>query len=156
MEWQFVINNQVHALFKECELGVLQASQHVELVTLPNHNFTGQAQSSKRLTCTCAHSIARNWQLPFLNQWKGENDHIKYFMINLQERMLPDPVRDRTRDLLITSLMHIRLSHQGRLLFQRQGIECCLDHFYTINLISRTWNVRNRSGICCGHMRTSA
>ena len=26
-----------------------------------------------------AHSIARNWQLPFLNQWKGENDHRKYF-----------------------------------------------------------------------------
>ena len=30
-----------------------------------------------------------NWQLPFLNLWKGENDHRKYFMINLLERMLP-------------------------------------------------------------------
>ena len=37
----------------------------------------------------CAHSFARNWQLPFLNQWKGENDHRKYFMINPHERMLP-------------------------------------------------------------------
>ena len=37
----------------------------------------------------CAHSFARNWQLPFLNQWKGENDRRKYFMINLHERMLP-------------------------------------------------------------------
>ena len=36
----------------------------------------------------CAHSFARNWQMPFLNQWKGENDHRKYFMINLHERML--------------------------------------------------------------------
>ena len=37
----------------------------------------------------CAHSFARNWQLPFLNQRKGKNDHRKYFMINLHERMLP-------------------------------------------------------------------
>ena len=27
----------------------------------------------------CAHSFARNWQLPFLNQRKGENDRRKYF-----------------------------------------------------------------------------
>ena len=27
--------------------------------------------------------------MPFLNQQKGENDRIKYFMINLHERMLP-------------------------------------------------------------------
>ena len=26
-----------------------------------------------------AHSFARNWQLPFLNQRKGENDRRKYF-----------------------------------------------------------------------------
>ena len=29
----------------------------------------------------CVHSFARNWQLLFLNQWKGGNDHRKYFMI---------------------------------------------------------------------------
>ena len=34
------------------------------------------------------HSFARNWQLPFLNQRKEENDHRKYFMINLYKRML--------------------------------------------------------------------
>ena len=28
----------------------------------------------------CAHSFVRNWQLLFLNQWMGENDHRKYFM----------------------------------------------------------------------------
>ena len=37
----------------------------------------------------CAHSFARNWQLPFLNQRKGENDCRKYFTINLHKRMLP-------------------------------------------------------------------
>ena len=52
--------------------------------------FLGQVWSSKLLTSTCAHSFARNWQLPFLKQWKVENDHRKYFMINLHERMLTD------------------------------------------------------------------
>ena len=37
----------------------------------------------------CVHSFARNWQFPFLNQLKGENDRRKYLMINLHERMLP-------------------------------------------------------------------
>ena len=31
---------------------------------------------------TCAHSFASNWQLPLLNQWKGENDLWNDFMIN--------------------------------------------------------------------------
>ena len=35
-----------------------------------------------------AHSFARNWQLPFLNKQKRENDRRKYFMVNLHERML--------------------------------------------------------------------
>ena len=43
----------------------------------------------KQLTSTCAHSFARKRHLPFFNQWKGENDHRKYFVINLQDRMLP-------------------------------------------------------------------
>ena len=59
--------------------------------SLPSHTFPGQAKSSKWLTNICAHSFARNRQLAFLNQQKGENDHRKYFMI-----------------------MCIRLSHQGR------------------------------------------
>ena len=32
------------------------------------------------------HSFARNWQLPFLNQRKGENDHRKYFMIKCRQK----------------------------------------------------------------------
>ena len=36
----------------------------------------------------CAHSFARNWQLPFLNQQKAENDGRKYFMIDLHKRIL--------------------------------------------------------------------
>ena len=37
-----------------------------------------------------AHSFASNWQLPFLNQRKGENGGRNYFMTNLHKRMLPD------------------------------------------------------------------
>ena len=36
------------------------------------------------------HSFASNWQLPFLNQRKGENGLRHYFMTKLHERMLPD------------------------------------------------------------------
>ena len=39
----------------------------------------------------CAHSFGRNRQLPFLQQRKGKNECRMYFMINLHERMLPDP-----------------------------------------------------------------
>ena len=39
-----------------------------------------------------AHSLARNWQLPFLNQWKGENDLRKYFMIKSPRKTVADSV----------------------------------------------------------------
>ena len=39
----------------------------------------------------CAHSFARNWQLPFLNQQKGENDCRKYFMIKSRWKKAADP-----------------------------------------------------------------
>ena len=50
----------------------------------------------------CAHSSARNWQLPFLNQWKGEND----FMINLYKRM-------KWRNILYGSTFRIGHSDLG-------------------------------------------
>ena len=56
---------------------------------LSNHPFTGQASSSKQLTSIVHILFARNWKLPFLNQWKGQNDRRKYFVINLHEKMLP-------------------------------------------------------------------
>ena len=37
-----------------------------------------------------AHSFANNWQLPFLNQRKGENGQKNYFTTNLHQRILPD------------------------------------------------------------------
>ena len=65
-------NERLVCLFVFC-VEVLRPSQPNEVmssaVSLPNHTFTGQAWSSKRLyNKYCAHSFARNWQLPFLNQ----------------------------------------------------------------------------------------
>ena len=37
-----------------------------------------------------AHLFANNWQLPFLNQRKGENRSRNYFMTKLHERILSD------------------------------------------------------------------
>ena len=63
----------------------------------------------------CAHSFARNWQLPFLNQRKGENDHRKYFMINLHERMLPTSAGVEPGTSWSPVGRRIQLSHRGRL-----------------------------------------
>ena len=40
----------------------------------------GRLSPLSRFNQYCAHSFARNWQLPILNQRKGENDYKKYFM----------------------------------------------------------------------------
>ena len=68
------------------------------------HTLPGQVKSFKQLTSNCSHSFARKWQLSFLNQWKGENDSRKYFMINLHERTLPDPVWIKPPDTSHTSV----------------------------------------------------
>ena len=65
----------------------------------------------------CAHSFARNWQLPFLNQWKGENDRRKYFMISLRERMLPTSVGVESATSWSPVGWRIQLSHWGWLIY---------------------------------------
>ena len=57
------------------------------VVSLPSHIFSW---AGLVLWEICAYSFARNWELPYLNQVKGENDHRKYFMINLHNWILPD------------------------------------------------------------------
>ena len=60
---------------------------HVETVSSPNHTFSW-ASLIKWLTSTLhEHTFACNWQQPFLNQQKEENDCRNYFMINLHKRM---------------------------------------------------------------------
>ena len=63
----------------------------------------------------CAHSFARNRQLPFLNQRKGENDRRKYFMINLHERMWPTSAGVEPATSRSPVGRRIQLSHRGRL-----------------------------------------
>ena len=75
-------NENIVVFFCCCWGFTAQSTQwgHVEHCQFTNYTFTGQLW---------AYSFARNWQLPFLNQRKGQNDRRKYFMINLHERMLP-------------------------------------------------------------------
>ena len=54
-------------------------------VSLPNHIFTGQVESSKRFTSTVHILSPETDNCP--SQRKGENDHRKYFVINLHERL---------------------------------------------------------------------
>ena len=74
------------------------ASCKVVVVLPPFHTFhfrSGQLTyphcSWASLLCSLpvltAQSFTNNWQLPFLNQRKGENGRRNYFMINLHERM---------------------------------------------------------------------
>ena len=69
----------------------------------------------------CAHSFARNWQLPFLNQRKGENDRRKYFTINLHERMLPTSAGVEPATSWSPVGRRIQLSHRGGLQWQWAG-----------------------------------
>ena len=68
-------------------VGVLWSSQPIRImssaVSSPNHTFSWASLVLSQLSTTCAHTYVRNWQLPLLNQRKGENDRRKYFMINL-------------------------------------------------------------------------
>ena len=69
-------------------VAVLWRSQPIRVMAtrLPNHTFPW----SKRLIIICAHSFARNWQLPYLNLRKGENNRNISWSI-YTKRMLPDP-----------------------------------------------------------------
>ena len=85
-------------------------------VSLPNYTFIGQAKSSKRLT-SIVHILSPETDNCPLNQRKGENDHRKYFMINLHERMLPtsagvEPATSWSRRTRIQ--LSRPLSHRGR------------------------------------------
>ena len=49
-------------------------------VTLPNQTFTEQAQTSERLT-SIVHILS-----PKTDNWKGENDRRKYFIIKFPRK----------------------------------------------------------------------
>ena len=76
-------------------------------VSLPNYPSSGQASSSKRETSTVLILLPKTDNCP---SWISgrENDRRKYFMINLQERMLPTR-GGRILKLLIISRTRIQL-----------------------------------------------
>ena len=80
-------------------------------VSLSNHTFIGQTVLLA-VNQYCAHSFARNWLFPFLNQRKGENDRRKVIMINLHERISATR-GGRTLNLPITSGTCIQLATEA-------------------------------------------
>ena len=86
-----------------CLAEVLHPSQRLRLCrdglfTLP-HFFLPKFDLALTSTWgTCFHLYVTT---AFLNQWKEDDDHINYFMINLHKSM--GPGRDQTRDLWICS-----------------------------------------------------
>ena len=81
------------------------------VVSLPNHTFTGQAKSSKRLTSIVHILSPETDNCPF---WISRGDWLtiaKYFMINLHESICTAEARKNvadlgggwTRDLLVSS-----------------------------------------------------
>ena len=52
-------------------------------------NLTALFWGRLRLGSTLCTRFACNWQYPFLNHWKKENDDRKYFMINLHQSIGP-------------------------------------------------------------------
>ena len=106
------IFNQLIALVGLFE--VLRTSQPYgfmsSAVSLPNYTFTGQAESSKRLTCI-VHILSPETD----NSAEGKNDRRKYFMINLHERMLPTSAGVEPATSWSPVGRRIQVSHRGGL-----------------------------------------
>ena len=83
-------------------------AQSVNLSTL----FPGK--SPRQFTSiVSAHSFASNWQLPFLNQRKGDNGHRMFFMTNLLPRTCAGR-EDGIRDQPHTRRRPVRPSYRAR------------------------------------------
>ena len=98
-----------------------------------NTNF--QKQSKQEAHC--------NWQLPFLNQRKGENDRRKYFMINLHERMLLTSVGIEPAAFWSPVGWRIQMNHRGRLytkvvLWDLACENCMLAYFMLVLILIST------------------
>ena len=92
----------------------------------------------------CAHFFARNWQLPFLNRRKGENDCRKYFMNNLNEKTL-QTLRGLNLRPDLQSDMHLTqpLKPDETLVYQILGFTVTIILYTSCNLKFKTliWTV---------------
>ena len=88
-----------------------------------------------------AHSFASNWQLPFLNQRKGENCCRNYFMTNLYERMLLD-----------MRIEHATIRTQGERTSDWATMPTTVNFQQLLHIIntSPTWGIQrqDRDGFC--------
>ena len=113
---------------------------HVEHGQFTKPHFYLAGLVLKAVNQYCAHSFARNWQLTFLNQRKGENDRRKYFIIQSPRKNVADPVGSK-RNRLITSRMRIQLSHRGVYkMYLMDGI-LCVFIIYLVVTYAVTFNI---------------
>ena len=87
-----------------------------------------------------AHSFASNWQLPFLNQRKGEDGRRNYFMAKNHDRMLPDVRIESTTDRIPDGRSHtrrtrIRSSYHAQLIYRRVSDETNSNCNYLFSLL---------------------
>ena len=84
-------------------------SRSINLLVL----FSGHCPLS---CCTFAYTFASDWQLPFFNQWKRENDRRNDIMINLHESGFCGQADFFICDPLIWSQTRYRMRLEARLL----------------------------------------
>ena len=132
---------------------VLQLSQPngvmSSAVSLPNHTFTGRLSplSGYLVLCTFFHqklttvSGERMCTILGNNQREGENDHRKYFMINLYERMFPRGLNPRTPGLQSNSA-----SNWATKASLGHGAYCQI--IGTISPVLLAWNLSPWQGNC--------
>ena len=73
----------------------------------------------------CAHFLFRNWQLPFLNQLKGQNDDRKYFMIKSPWKNVADQAGVKPA----TSWLPVRHASRIPLVQCASSLPCLVHHY---------------------------
>ena len=103
-------------------------------VSFPRHTLLAKL-SPLSIYQYCAHFFARNRQLPFLNQRKGENIRRKYFIIKSPRKNVADLGGGQTRDLLASSRTCIQLSHRGQTMYSSSNVRITMARSIGVQIV---------------------
>ena len=104
-------NNNNKECYCCCCVDVLRPFDTFQVIS--GYQHCSWASLLDSLLVLSAHYLASNWQLPFLNQRKGENGRIKLFHDQTPRKNVAGR-EDRTRDRPHTRRMRIRSSYRAR------------------------------------------
>ena len=140
---QTVWIHRLTLIFTCCCVGVLQPFGCDQL-TYPHCSWPSLLGS---LPVLSAHSFTIfYWQLPFLNQRKGENGRRNYFMTTLHERTWPISTKDCTRNHPHTRRTCIQLSYHAHLIFTYEPQH---DKTNKMTCVSTENSISNFRGVRC-------